>query len=112
MSSLLSDRGRPGVLHYTVSKTALLGLIRTVATEWGPHGIRANGVAPGYISTEMTRPLQEDEGFNQMVLSRTPIGRWGLPEDIAPVAAFLSSDAAGYVNGQVLYVDGGWIAGL
>jgi len=112
VASLLTARGRPTVLHYAMSKTAMLGLIRTLAVEWGPHGIRVNGVAPGYVRTDLTRPLQQDERFNQWVLERTPMGRWGEPADIAPAAVFLASDAARFISGQVLYVDGGWTASL
>jgi NAD(P)-dependent dehydrogenase (short-subunit alcohol dehydrogenase family) len=95
-----------------MSKTALVGLVRTLAVEWGPAGIRVNGIAPGYIATELTRPLQANSGFNQWVLSRTPAGRWGRPDDIAPAAVFLAGESAGFINGQVLYVDGGWTAAL
>lgn len=112
IASLLSSRARPTILHYTMSKTAMVGLVRTLAAEWGPSGIRVNALAPGYIRTELTRPLQEDSGFNQWVQQRTPVARWGEPEDIAAPALFLASPAAGFVNGQVLYVDGGWTAAL
>ncbi|MCG3180064.1 MAG: Gluconate 5-dehydrogenase [Phycisphaerae bacterium] len=112
VASLQSRGARPTTLHYTMSKTAMLGLIRSLAVEWGPRGIRCNGVAPGYIRTELTRPLQEDAKFSDWVLSRTPAGRWGEPGDLAAAAQFLLSDAASFVNGQVLYVDGGWSAAM
>lgn len=110
--SLMSCRARPTVLHYTMSKMALVGLVRTLGVEWAGRGIRANGIAPGYIRTELTRPLQDDPGFNQWVIDRTPAGRWGEPADLAPAAVYLSSEAAGFVTGQMLYVDGGWTAAL
>ncbi|MDD4891913.1 MAG: SDR family oxidoreductase [Phycisphaerae bacterium] len=110
--SLMSDRARPTVLHYTMSKTALVGLVRTLAVEWAGASIRVNGISPGYIETELTRPLHDDPGFNQWVTGRTPIGRWGQPSDIAPAAVYLASEAANFVTGQVLYVDGGWTAAL
>jgi gluconate 5-dehydrogenase len=110
--SLMTDRARPTVMHYTMSKTALAGLIRTLAVEWGPAGIRVNGIAPGYIRTELTQPLQADAAFSQWVVGRTPAGRWGAPDDIAPVAVFLAGQSAGFVTGQVVYVDGGWTAAL
>lgn len=110
--SLMSSRARPTVLAYTMSKTALAGAVRTLAVEWAGAGIRVNGIAPGYIRTDLTRPLYEDRGFNQWVVQRTPAGRWGEPGDIAPAAVFLASPAAGFVTGQVLYIDGGWTAAL
>jgi gluconate 5-dehydrogenase len=110
--SLQSRASRPTTLHYTMSKTAMLGLIRTLAVEWGPHGLRANGLAPGYIRTELTQPLQDDPAFSDWVISRTPAGRWGEPADLAAAAVFLLSDAASFINGHVLYVDGGWSAAM
>lgn len=110
--SLMSSRARPTVLAYTMSKTALVGLVRTLAAEWAGAGIRVNGIAPGYIRTDLTRPLYDDPVFNEWVVSRTPAGRWGEAEDIASATVFLACPAAGFVNGQVLYVDGGWTAAL
>lgn len=110
--SLMTQGARPTTLPYGISKTALSGLINGLATEWGPKGIRANGIAPGYVRTEMTRPLYTNPEFNDWVLSRTPLGRWSEPEDLAPLAVFLASDASAFLTGQIIFCDGGWTAAL
>jgi gluconate 5-dehydrogenase len=110
IASLMSEAARPGVAAYTASKGGIRQLVRALAVDWAPFDIRVNGIGPGYIRTEMTHPLQEDVEFNQWVMGRTPLGRWGLPEDCGGAAVFLVSDAARFVTGQILYVDGGWLA--
>jgi 2-deoxy-D-gluconate 3-dehydrogenase len=112
IASLMSRGARPTTLPYGISKMGLGGVVAGLACEWAAKGIRANAIAPGYIRTEMTQPLQEDETLNAWVLSRTPMARWGLPGDIAPLAVFLASDAASFITGQTLYCDGGWTAAL
>ena len=81
-----------------------------MAAEWAGHDIQANAIGPGYIDTEMTKPLIADAKFDAWVKGRTPSGRWGKPEDLIGVAVFLASPASAYVNGQVIYVDGGLLA--
>jgi len=110
--SLMSEVHRPTIANYSASKGGLKMLTRAMAVEWGPKGVQANGIGPGYFATELTRPLVEDRAFNAWICERTPAGRWGDPEELVGAAIFLSSDASDYVNGQVLYVDGGILAGL
>jgi len=110
--SLLSDRARPTIPAYTASKTGLLGLTRALAVEWAPRGINVNAIGPGYFETEMTAPLVADPKFKAWVESRAPMGRWGRSDDLAGAAVFLASPASDFVAGQILYVDGGWTAGL
>lgn len=112
IASLMSRGARPTTIPYGISKMALGGIVRGLATEWAPRGIRANAIAPGYVRTEMTRALCADPEFNAWVLSRTPIGRWQEPEDYAPIAVFLASDASAIITGQIIYADGGWTAAL
>jgi len=83
-----------------------------MATEWGPHGIRVNAIAPGYFITDMTRPLVEDPEFDRWVRGNVPLGRWGDPKDLIGAAVYLASDASGYVTGRTIHVDGGWRASL
>jgi gluconate 5-dehydrogenase len=110
IASLMSEAARPTTSAYTAAKGGIRQLVRALAVDWAPFGIRVNGIGPGYIRTEMTRPLWEDEAFSQWVVGRTPLARWGLPEDFAGAAVFLTSDAARFITGQILYVDGGWLA--
>jgi len=110
--SLLSERSRPTVAAYTAAKAGLLGLTRALAVEWAPQGVNVNAVGPGYFQTELTAPLQADPEFDAWVKRRTPLGRWGRPEDLVGATVFLASPAAEFVTGQILYVDGGWTAGL
>jgi gluconate 5-dehydrogenase len=110
--SVMSEMGRPGTAAYTASKGALKMLTKAMAIELAPHGITVNGIGPGYFATELTAPLVADEQFSAWVAKRAPIGRWGRVEELAPVAVFLASDAAAFVNGHVLYVDGGMTAAL
>jgi gluconate 5-dehydrogenase len=110
--SVMSELGRPGTAAYTASKGALKMLTKAMAIELAPHGITVNGIGPGYFATELTAPLVADEQFSAWVAKRAPIGRWGRVEELAPVAVFLASDAAAFVNGHVLYVDGGMTAAL
>ena len=112
IASLTTHAARPTITSYTVSKGAIRSLVQALAVEWGPRGIRANAIAPGYIKTEMTVPLYTNEEFSGWVKSKTPLGRWGEVQDISPLAVFLASDAANFISGQVVYVDGGWTAGL
>ena len=104
------DQGGVNVSAYTASKHAVAGLTKTLANEWGPHGVQVNAPAPGYIETTNTEPLRRDRERSAAILSRIPSGRWGRPEDLVGVAIFLASSASGYVNGHVLVVDGGWLA--
>lgn len=108
--SVQTDLARPTIAAYTAAKGGLRNLTRAMTAEWAPHGIRINGVAPGYIRTELTQALIDDESFNAWVLGRTPAGRWGEPEDIGGPVVWLASDASRFVTGQVVFVDGGMTA--
>jgi 2-deoxy-D-gluconate 3-dehydrogenase len=109
IASLLSFQGGINVPAYTASKHAVAGLTKALANEWGAKGVNVNAIAPGYISTDNTAALRADQDRNASILARIPIGRWGRPEDIAGAAVFLASNAAGYINGEILTVDGGWM---
>jgi gluconate 5-dehydrogenase len=108
--SIASDLGRPNIAAYAVSKGALKMMTRTLAVEMAPHNVQVNGIAPGFFKTEMNAPLIANAEFSAWVEKRTPAGRWGEPREIAGAAVFLASDAADYVTGHILYVDGGFSA--
>lgn len=108
--SMLSFQGGIRVPSYTASKSGLAGLTRLLACEWAGRGINVNGIAPGYFATNNTEALRADEARNRDILARIPAGRWGDPDDLKGAAVFLASDAAAYVHGTVLAVDGGWLA--
>lgn len=110
IASLLSFQGGIRVPAYAASKGAVAQLTKALANEWAARGINVNAIAPGYIRTENTRALQNDEVRNRQILERIPVGRWGEPEDLAGTVVFLSSRASDYVTGAVLNVDGGWLA--
>ena len=110
--SLMCESSRPGTSPYTTSKGAIRQLVKALAVDWAKYEIRVNGIAPGYIKTEMTRPLFENQDFNSWVVKHTPSGRWGNPDDFAGAVVFLASDAARFVTGQMIYVDGGFISTL
>ncbi|MBN2301898.1 MAG: SDR family oxidoreductase [Lentisphaerae bacterium] len=110
IASLMSEAARPTTAPYTASKGGIKQLIKALAVDWAQFGIRVNGIGPGYIKTEMTRPLAEDPEFDKWVRNKTPLGRWGSPNDISGTAVFLASDAAAFITGQIIYVDGGWLA--
>ncbi|MGW5104988.1 SDR family oxidoreductase [Streptomyces sp. NPDC004100] len=105
--SLQSEVVRPGIAPYAAAKGALKMLTKGMCADWGPSGIQVNGLGPGYIETDLTRPLVENPEFSAWVRGRTPAGRWGRTEDLVGGLLFLASPAADFVNGQVLYVDGG-----
>ena len=105
--SLMSDLARPTTGAYAATKGALKMLTRSMCAEWAPHGLQANGLAPGYFRTELTEPLQADAEFDGWVRSRVPAGRWGEPSELGGAAVFLASSASDFVNGQLLVVDGG-----
>jgi len=111
IASVLSFQGSSHVAAYTAAKSGVAGLTRALAVEWAPLGIRVNAVAPGYVRTAMTARLLEDNDLRAPIDARIPMGRWADPQDIAGPVTFLASDAAGYVTGVVLPVDGGWLAG-
>ncbi|MER6565845.1 SDR family oxidoreductase [Streptomyces sp. NPDC001093] len=105
--SLQSEVVRPGIAPYAAAKGALKMLTKGMCADWGPYGVQVNGLGPGYIETELTRPLVEDEEFSAWVRRRTPAGRWGRTEDLVGALLFLASPASDFMGGQVLYVDGG-----
>ncbi len=107
--SLLSFQGGITVPGYAASKGALSSLVKAFANEWASKGVNVNGIAPGYISTDNTEALRSDPERSKSILGRIPAGRWGEPEDFKGPAVFLSSDAAAYVHGTILLVDGGWM---
>jgi len=107
--SLLSFQGGITVPGYAASKGALSSLVKAFANEWASKGVNVNGIAPGYISTDNTEALRNDPERSKSILGRIPAGRWGEPEDFKGPAVFLSSDAAAYVHGTILLVDGGWM---
>ena len=105
--SLMSELGRPGTGPYTASKGGLKMLTKAMCADWAQHNIQINGIGPGYFITEMTQTLAADPQFDAWVKRRTPSGRWGQPEELVGAALFLCSDEASFINGQVLYIDGG-----
>ena len=109
--SMMTELGRDTVGAYAAAKGGLKMLTQNMATEWAKHNIQANGIGPGYFATSQTEPIRVDgHPFNEFIIQRTPAGRWGDPEDLAGTAVFLSSRASDFVNGQVVYVDGGILA--
>jgi|SRR5579883_249434 2-deoxy-D-gluconate 3-dehydrogenase len=110
IASLLSFQGGIRVPAYSASKGGVAQLTKALANEWAGRGIQVNAIAPGYFRTENTEALQKDESRNRQILERIPAQRWGEPEDLAGAAVFLASSASDYVSGEVLVVDGGWMA--
>lgn len=109
--SMMSELGRDTVSAYAAAKGGLKMLTRNMATEWGKYNIQVNGIGPGYFATSQTAPIRVDgHPFNDFIISRTPAGRWGNPEDLGGAAIFLASKASDFVNGHILYVDGGILA--
>lgn len=110
--SVMSELGRPGIVPYTASKGAVKMITKGMATELGPLGITVNGIGPGYFKTELNRQLVDDPAFSGWLVGRTPSRRWGEVEELAGAAVFLASDAGRFVNGHILYVDGGLTASV
>ena len=111
MCSMMSVYGRNTVSAYASAKGGLKLLTRNMTCEWAKYNIQINGIGPGYIATSQTAPIRENgHPFNDLVMTRTPAGRWGKPEDVAYAALFLASEASDFVNGHILYVDGGILA--
>lgn len=108
--SLLAELSRPSIAPYAATKGAVANLTRGMAVDWAQHGLNVNGIAPGYFATEMNEALLKDEKFNSWIAARTPMGRWGNPEELGGAAVFLASDASRFVNGHILYVDGAFTA--
>lgn len=110
VASMLSFQGGIRVPSYTSSKSGVLGLTRLLANEWARHNINVNAIAPGYMATDNTAALRADATRNAEILGRIPAGRWGKPSDLGGPVVFLASDAANYMHGHTLAVDGGWLA--
>ena len=109
IASLLSFQGGITVPAYAASKGGVAQLTKALSNEWAGKGINVNAIAPGYMRTDNTKALQQDETRNRQILERIPAGRWGEPNDLAGAAVFLASPASDYINGEVLVVDGGWM---
>lgn len=110
--SLMSEVARPSIAPYAAAKGALKQLTRAMAVEFAPRNILVNGIGPGYMATDMNQALMDNPEFDAFVRKRTPLGRWGRPEELAGAALFLSSDASSFMTGQVIYIDGGVLASL
>ena len=108
--SVMSELGRPTIAPYTASKGAVKMLTKAMCAEFAKYGITANGISPGYFGTELNTALMKDEKFSAWVCARTPAGRWGKVEELQGAAIFLASDASSFVNGHILFVDGGMTA--
>ncbi len=105
--SVQSELGRPSIAPYAASKGAVKMLTKGMCADWARHGLQVNGIGPGYFETELTAALVADPAFSDWLCKRTPAGRWGRVEELAGAAIFLASDASNFVNGQIVYVDGG-----
>ena len=112
IGSLMSSLARATIAPYTVAKGGIKMLTRSMTAEWASHGIQANAIGPGYMLTDMNEALVNDPAFNAWVIGRTPARRWGAPKELVGTAVFLASPASDYVNGQIIYVDGGMTAVL
>ena len=112
IGSLTSAVARATIAPYTVAKGGIKMLTQAMTAEWARHGIQANAIGPGYMLTDMNQALVDDPAFNDWVIGRTPARRWGRPEELVGTAVFLASSASDYVNGQIIYVDGGMLAVL
>jgi 2-deoxy-D-gluconate 3-dehydrogenase len=110
IASLLAFQGGITVPGYAAAKGGVAQLTKALANEWASRGVCVNAIAPGYMATENTRPLRENRERAQQITERIPVGRWGLPEDLAGAVVFLAAPASDYVHGHVLVVDGGWMA--
>jgi len=110
--SLQSELGRQTIAPYAASKGGVRMLTRGMAVDWGKYNIQTNGIGPGYFITEMTKKLADDPQFDAWLKARTPADRWGLPEELVGTAIFLSSEASNFINGQIIYVDGGILASI
>lgn len=110
IASMLSYQGGIRVVSYTSAKSGVMGMTRLLANEWAKYGINVNAIAPGYVATDNTQALREDEKRSQEILNRIPAGCWAQPEDMGGAAVFLASQASAYVQGYTLAVDGGWLA--
>ncbi len=110
IGSLTCHGARPTTAAYASSKGGLLMLTKTLAVEWAKYKINVNAIGPGYITTELTEPLWTNEDFNKWVLSKTPLAMWGKPEDLVGTTILLASRAGDFITGQIIYVDGGWLA--
>ena len=109
--SMMSELGRNGVGAYAAAKGGLKMLTKNMATEWAKHNVQVNGIGPGYFATTQTEPIRVDgHPFNEFIIHRTPAAKWGNPDDLSGAAIFLSSKASDFVNGHILYVDGGILA--
>jgi gluconate 5-dehydrogenase len=112
IGSVQSELARANIAPYTASKGAVKMLTKGMATDWGKHGLRVNAIAPGYFKTELNKTLVEDEDFSAWLTGRTPMARWGEVGELVGAAIFLASEASSFVNGHILYVDGGITACL
>lgn len=110
LASMLSFQGGAMVPAYTAAKSGIAGITHALANEWAKHGINVNAIAPGYMATEITAALRDDPVRGPAMLGRIPAGRWGTPDDLHGAVVFLASDAAAYIHGVILPVDGGWLS--
>ncbi len=110
--SMQSELGRDSIVPYTVSKGGIKMLTKALCTEWAKYNIQVNGIGPGYFETELTKPLKNNPEFDKWLCNRTPARRWGQPKELIGAAVYLSSEASNYVNGHILYVDGGILASV
>lgn len=112
LGSLTSAVGVPTAAPYTSSKSGILGMTRALSTEWSPKGIRVNAIGPGYFRTDLTEAFYQDEAWQEAMLNKIPMQRFGKLDDLVGVAVFLASDASAYLTGQIVYVDGGYLASI